>query len=132
MASISLARLQTSLGHMRWAFGVARATCPWLCAIYGFNALIIVFFPAGFALSVRGLVDSVSTAMAGIPLADTDAYFWLICGLATTLAGSAGGATNRYLNRRLSIELGRRLHLDILRHHETMPFAQIEQQYYLT
>ena len=86
--------------------------------------------PACVALSVRGLVNSVAQAIAGVPLADTQAWLWLFFGLATALAGSAGGAANRYFNQRLQVEMAKRLHSDILKHHETVSFSRIEKQSY--
>jgi ATP-binding cassette subfamily B protein len=122
--------LRTAFDHTRWAFAITRNTCPRLFALYGANAAILIFLPACVALSVRGLVNSVDQAIAGVSLADTNAWFWLFFGLAAALAGSAGAAANRYFNQRLQVELAKRLHSDILKHHESVSFSRIEKQSY--
>ncbi len=123
-------RLAGAYGHIRWAFGIARSTSPRLFLAYGVNAAVLAMFPAGVALAVRGLVNSVSLALGGVPLAETAAYPWLLLGFVMTMGSSAGGAVNRWLARHFEIELRHRLRYDILRHHVAMPFVRIEDQDY--
>ncbi len=130
MTAASPPRLVRIYGHIRWAFGTARATSPQLFLVYCVTASLLTIFPAAIALSVRGLINSVSAALAGAPLAETAAYPWLLLGFAVTLGSSVGVALNRWLARRFEIELRHRLKHDILRQNAAMPFARIEQQEY--
>ncbi|MGZ8249108.1 ABC transporter ATP-binding protein [Methylomagnum sp.] len=124
-------RLRQSGAHIRWAFGTAHAVAPWLFAAAALNAVILAVLPAGIALSVRGLVNSVGEASAGTPLEETAAYLWLLVGFGATLGGSVGHAVNVYITRRFEIELRNRLHLDIARHHAAMPLERMEDKSYL-
>ncbi len=123
-------RLKSTLAHIRWAFGITHSTCPWLFIAFAINALVLIIFPAGIALSIRGLVNSVSEAIAGTPLDQTSADFWLLFSFAMTVGSSVSHATNRYFARRFEIELRHRLNLDILNHHQAMSFIRLEQQSY--
>lgn len=123
-------RPKSAIGHARWAFARTRTVAPRLFLIYCITATLLTLFPAGIALSVRGLINGVSTALAGLPLAETGAYPWLVLGFVTTLGSSVGTAVNRWLVRRFTIDLRQQLQRDILFQNVAMPFARIEQQDY--
>jgi ATP-binding cassette subfamily B protein len=118
------------LPQARWAFSAARAAGPRLLVVLCANALIGTLFPAGIALSVRGLVNSVDASLGGIALADTDAYLWLTIGFLMTVGGSVSNIVNRHLASQLQIALGYHLNLRILRHNEAMAFVRFEDQDY--
>lgn len=123
-------RIRTAYGHIRWAFGLARSTCPRLFVLFGANAAVMTLFPAGIALSVRGLVNSVNDALGGLPLEETAAFAWLVTGFLLTLGTVSGSALNRYFAERFEIELRHRLNLDLMEKHSAMPLATVEDQGY--
>jgi ATP-binding cassette subfamily B protein len=123
-------KLRKALKNIRWAFAIARSTCPRLFIAFGLNSAVMMIFPAGVALSLRGLINAASEMLSGTPVEQTAVYFWLIIGFFVTLGGSIGAALGRYFSHRFSTELRQRLQLDILRHHVSMPFARLEQQHY--
>lgn len=130
MTSKASGRPKSAIGHARWAFFRTRAAAPRLFLLYCITAALLTLFPAGIALSVRGLINSVNAALTGLPLAETGAYPWLVLGFVMTLGSSVGTAVNRWLVRRFTIDLRQQLQRDILFQNVAMPFARIEQQDY--
>lgn len=114
----------------RWAFDKARQSSPRLFTLFWLNAATSMLYPAGIALSVRGLVNTVS---AGLDTGSLDAaavYLWLSLGLAMTLGTAIGNAATRYLSARFQIELRLNLAQEIMRKNLSVPFAQFERQDY--
>jgi ATP-binding cassette, subfamily B, bacterial len=121
------AGLRETIRCILWTFATARSTSPGLFAAFWLNALIGAVFPAGVALSVRGLVNVVSDGLAGTSGFQPEAiYLWLLVGFAMTFGMVVTGSVSTYLGRRFETELSYRLPLDILRHAQTMAFARFE------
>lgn len=123
-------RLRRMASDIRWAFRQAKMANPQLFRLYWINTLVSTMFPAGIALSVRGLVNSVNDALGGVPLGETAAYAWLLIGFLLTLGTVSGTALNRYFSERFEIELRYRLNLDLMGKHTAMPLATVEDQGY--
>ena len=119
--------VRETLRRIRWAFGVCRTTSPGVYAAFWLTAVVGTVFPAGAALAVRGLVNAVNQGLSHPEAVHPRTVtVWLILGFAMTVGTVGTGSTARYLSRRLEIDLHYRLHLDILRHNDTMPFARFE------
>ncbi len=115
------------LRHIHWTFGVCRTTSPLSFAALWLTALVGTAFPAGAALAVRGLVNTVNEGLAN-PAAFRPAavYLWLLLGFAATVGTVVTGSAIVYLRRRLEVDLHYRLNLDILKHSEGLDFARFE------
>jgi len=114
----------------RWAFSKAREACPRLFTLFWVNMATSMFYPAGIALSVRGLVNTVSAGLDSGALEATTIYLWLALGLVMTLGTALSNAANRYFAQRFQLELRLRLSEDIMRKNFSVPFAEFEQQDY--
>ncbi len=123
-------RARRTVSDIRWAFRQAAMANPRLFRLYWLNTLVSTVFPAGIALSVRGLVNSVNDSLAGVPLGETAAYAWLLVGFVLTLGTVSGTALNRYFAERFEIELRYRLNLELMGKHAAMPLATVEDQGY--
>ncbi len=119
--------LREMLRHVRWCFGICRMTSPLPYAALWLTALVGTAFPAGAALAVRGLVNTVNEGLAK-PTAFQPAavYLWLLLGFAATVGTVVTGSAIVYLRRRLEVDLHYRLNLDILKHSEAMDLARFE------
>lgn len=125
-----LNRIQQGLQLIHWSFGIARATCPSMFVWFGLTSLVMTAFPAGIALSIRGLVNAVSQSLDGVPLVQTGALFWIVTGLLLTIGTVIGTALTRYFVDRFEAELRYRLDLDIMQQHAKMPLERVEDQEY--
>lgn len=121
-------RPTSPVANLRWALGYIRASAPRLFALQVGNALVSALFPAGIALSVRGLINGVAAALDGVSLADTDTWAWLTLGFAMTLGAAVSQALGRWLSRRSEVALRAGLQAEVLRHALAMPFARVEAQ----
>ncbi len=116
-----------ALRRIRWAFHTCRTTNPTLYAACWLNALVGMVFPAGAALAVRGLVNTVNEGLSSAAAFRAEAiYLWLLLGFAATVGTVVTGSAHRYLSRRFEIDLHYRLQLDILLHNEATAFARFE------
>lgn len=121
------AGVRETLRRIRWAFGICRTTNPALYAAFWLNALVGTVFPAGAALAVRGLVNTVSEGLADAAAFRPGAvYLWLLVGFVMTVGTVVAGSATRYLARRFEIDLHYRLRLDILRHNDAMASVRFE------
>lgn len=125
-----LTRLRRLWPDIHWAFTKARAACPRLFTLYWVNTATSMLYPAGIALSVRGLVNEVSAGLDSGSLNETTVYWWLLLGLIMTLGTAISNAANRYLANRFQLELRLRLTDEFMRKNLSVPFARFEQQDY--
>ena len=130
MSLPGIRQLRTLWPDTRWAFGKAREACPRLFTLFWVNTAISMLYPAGIALSVRGLVNTVSAGLDSGILEATAVYLWLSLGLVMTLGTALSNAANRYFAQRFQLELRLRLAEDIMRKNLSVPFAEFEQQDY--
>ena len=109
------ASLREALQRMRWAFALCRDHAPRLHAACWANALVAAVLPAGAALAVRGLVNSVNAGLTHPASFHPDTVvLWLVLGFAATVGTVASGSAARYLARRLETELESGLRLELL------------------
>jgi len=98
--------VREALRRMRWAFARCRRYAPALTFACWVNALVATALPAGAALSLRGLVNSVNAGLTDhASYRPASVVFWLVLGFAVTVGAVASGAATRFLGRRLETEL---------------------------
>lgn len=115
------------LRRMRWAFGLCRKHAPGLFRACWANALVATAFPAGSALAVRGLVNSVNDGLANAATFRAEAVVpWLLLGFVMTAGTVSCGAALRFLSRRLDTELEYALRLDLLQRLSASAYARLE------
>ncbi len=123
--------MRDTLRHIRWSFDVCRTTNPTLYAAYWLTGLVGTVFPAGAALSVRGLVNAVNEGLSASAAFKPEAvYLWLLLGLVMTVGTVVVGSASRHLALRFEFDLHYRLHLDILRHTDAMTFVRFEDPHF--
>jgi ATP-binding cassette subfamily B protein len=113
-----------------WSYRQVAIASPALYRLYWINMLVSTVYPAGIALSVRGLVNAVS---AGLDTGALDArvtLLWLALGFAMTLGAALSYSVSSYLGRRFQLELRPLLSEQILRQQGAASYAQFEQQAY--
>jgi len=98
--------------------------------LYWINAATSMLYPAGLALSVRGLVNAVSVGLDSGTLNTSAVYLWLLLGLVMALGTAIGNAASRYLASLFQLELRLRLSGEIMRKNLSVPLARFEQQDY--
>lgn len=109
------ADLREALRRLRWAFAICREHAPLLYSACWINALVAAVLPAGAALAVRGLVNSVNAGLTHPASFRPDSVvLWLVLGFAATVGTVASGSAARFLARRLETELEFGLRLDLL------------------
>jgi ATP-binding cassette subfamily B protein len=119
--------VREALRRMRWAFGLCRRHAPGLTLACWAIALVATALPAGAALAVRGLVNSVNAGLSD------DASFrpgsvvaWLVVGFAMTVGTVATGAATRFLGRRLETDLEYGLRGELLDRLGATSYARFE------
>lgn len=116
-----------ALRRMRFAFALCRRHARWLTAACWFNALVAMALPAGAALAVRGLVNSVNAGLTNhVSYRPSAVVFWLVLGFAMTVGTVASGAAIRFLGRRLETELEFALRGEILGRLGATEYARFE------
>lgn len=115
---------------LRWSYRQAAIASPRLFRLYWINALVSTVFPAGIALSLRGLVNAVSAGLDAGQLDTTLTVSWLALGFAMTLGSALSFSVSGYLGRRFQLELRPLLSEQILQQQSRASYAQFEQQSY--
>ena len=115
------------VAELRWAFAYLHATAPRLLLVFGGVFGLSTVFPAAIALSVRGLVNVVEAGVAGDPsYSRATVYGWLALGFVSTAGVILTGSLGRYLSRRNEVELGARIHVEVLDVAASMPCSRLE------
>ncbi len=115
---------------IRWSYRQVAVASPGLFRLYWINTLVSTVFPAGIALSVRGLVNAVSAGLEAGQLDSTVTMLWLSLGFTMTLGAALSFSINSYLGRRFQLELRPLLSEQILQQQSLASYAQFEQQSY--
>ena len=123
-------RLSALWSDIRWSYRQAALASPALLRLYWVNTLVSTVYPAGIALSVRGLVNAVNTGLDTGQLDSTVTLAWLLLGFAMTLGSALGFSFNTYLGRRFQLELRPVLAEQVLQQQSQASYAQFEQQSY--
>ncbi|MEZ5573717.1 MAG: ABC transporter ATP-binding protein [Halioglobus sp.] len=123
-------RLAVLWSDIRWAYHQAALASPGLLRLYWINTLVSTVYPAGIALSVRGLVNAVSAGLDSGQLDSTATVAWLLLGFLMTLGSALSFSLNGYLGRRFQLELRPLLAEQILQQQSLASYAQFEQQSY--
>ena len=90
------------------------------------TALIQSLLPAGLALTMRGLVNAVSTNLKGESDNMNVLFFWLALGLILSLLVAVSNAAIKFFSQRLQDELNLSITSDILTHSAKLDLAQFE------
>ncbi|MCP5131839.1 MAG: ABC transporter ATP-binding protein [Pseudomonadales bacterium] len=130
MSLPGLKQIRNLWPDIHWAFGKARDACPRLFTLFWVNAATSMLYPAGIALSVRGLVNAVSAGLESGSLNSTTVYLWLLLGLVMSLGTAISNAATRHLANRFQLELRLRLSEEFMRKNLTVPYASFEGQDY--
>jgi len=121
-------RFATLWRDTRWCYRQAALANPRLLRLYCVNTLVSTVYPAGIALSVRGLVNAVSAGLDGGTLDTGATVAWLLLGFVMTLGSALGFSLNGYLGRRLQLDLRPLLAEQVLQQQSRVSYAQFEQQ----
>ncbi|MBK6510391.1 MAG: ABC transporter ATP-binding protein [Haliea sp.] len=128
MTTRTQTRLARTWSDIRWSYSQAAAASPRLFRLYWLNTMVSVVFPAGIALSIRGLVNTVSAGLDAGQLDTSITVLWLLLGCGMTLGSALSFAANAYLGRRFELELRPLLSEQILQQQSLASYAQFEQQ----
>ncbi len=114
------------LRHAVWAIERIRASHPRLLAAQVAVTLAHGVIPVGIALTVQGLVDGVTTALAHPPAAAGPIVFWIALALLVTLTEVTAGAGSRYLEQRWIDDLNLDVTTEVLEHAATLELQYFE------
>jgi ATP-binding cassette subfamily B protein len=114
--------VSSGLWALRFAWPTHRRFIIGLSVIALANGL----FPAGLALVMRGLINTVVAATEGGAQVGTQVTIWLLAGLALTLTEVGSRLSNRYLAQRFEDELELDITARVMEHADALDLAFFE------
>lgn len=118
--------LRSFLSCFRWSIKRTWSTSRLLTIGLLTASLINCAFPAGLALTARGLINSVNQLLQDSSKSFDDALFWLIAGLVLALLEAACRLTSAYISNRLNDEVSISVTSDILTHAAALDTSTFE------
>lgn len=124
--SQKLDQSRTRIRAALWAMHLIWRSHPHLMLGIATCTLILGIAPAGFALAIRGLINSVSTTISQTDASSDASIFWLLLALVVTITDSVTGLAMQLLSERLQSNLTLDVNTMVMEHASQLDLPYIE------